>query len=128
MTFPAAVPQVPAANVNKAVAYYVNTLGLTFDWGDDHGGIAGISRGNCRLFITNRSFRNSHGNIGPIVFWLYLDSRAEGDELFAHWKAAQGTIVSEPGARRFPAAGERHRQRVARHPYPAQQESSAADV
>ena len=52
MTLPAAVPEIPAANVDKAVAYYVNTLGFTFDWGDDQGGIAGISRGNCRLFIT----------------------------------------------------------------------------
>jgi uncharacterized protein YdhG (YjbR/CyaY superfamily) len=45
MTFPAAVPEIPAANVDKAAAYYVNTLGFTFDWVDDQGGIAGISRG-----------------------------------------------------------------------------------
>ena len=49
MTFPAAVPEIPAANVDKAAAYYVNTLGFTFDWGDEQGGIAGISRGKCRL-------------------------------------------------------------------------------
>ena len=81
---------------NEAAAYYVNTLGFTFDWGDDQGGIAGISRGNCRLFITNRSFRESYGNIGPILFWLNLDSKAEVDELFAQWKAAHAKIVSEP--------------------------------
>src|SRR5713101_8076094 len=98
MTFPAPVPEIPAANVDKAVAYYVNTLGFTFDWGDDQGGIAGISRGNCRLFITNRSFRESYGNIGPILFWLNLDSKAEVDELFAQWKAAQAKIVSEPAS------------------------------
>jgi len=46
--FPAAVPEIPAASVDKA-AYYVNTLGFTFDWGDEQGGIAGISRGKCRL-------------------------------------------------------------------------------
>ena len=68
-----------------------------FDWGDDQGGIAGVSRGNCRLFITNRSFRESYGNIGPILFWLNLDSKAEVDELFAQWKAAQAKIVSKPG-------------------------------
>jgi uncharacterized glyoxalase superfamily protein PhnB len=98
MTFPAPVPEIPAANVDKAAAYYVNTLGFTIDWGDDQGGIAGISRGNCRLFITNRSFRESYGNIGigPILFWLNLDSKAEVDELFAQWKAAQAKIVSEP--------------------------------
>jgi hypothetical protein len=27
MTFPAAVPEIPAADVDKAAAYYVNTLG-----------------------------------------------------------------------------------------------------
>jgi uncharacterized glyoxalase superfamily protein PhnB len=64
--------------------------------GDDQGGIAGISRGSCRLFITNRSFREPYGNIGPILFWLNLDSKAEVDELFAQWKVAQAKIVSEP--------------------------------
>src|SRR2546429_5336371 len=36
--FPAAVPEIPAPSVDKA-AYYVNTLGFTFDWGDEQGGI-----------------------------------------------------------------------------------------
>jgi len=97
MTFPAAVPEIPAANVDSAAAYYVNRLGFTLDWGDDQGGIAGISRENCRLFITNRSFREPHGNTsGPILIWLNLDSKSEVDELFAQWKAAQAKIVSEP--------------------------------
>jgi len=96
MIFPAAIPEVPAANVDKAVAWYVNTLGFTFDWGDDEGGIAGVSRGHCRLFITNRSFRNSYGNTGRIVIWINLSSRAEVDELFAEWHAAQARIASKP--------------------------------
>ncbi len=96
MMFPAPVPEIPAANVGEAAAYYVNRLGFTLDWGDDQGGIAGISRGNCRLFITNRAFRQSYGNFGPILFWLNLDSKAKVDELFAQWKAAQAKIVSEP--------------------------------
>jgi hypothetical protein len=33
MTFPTPVPEIPAADVDKAAAYYVNTLGFTFDWG-----------------------------------------------------------------------------------------------
>ncbi len=96
MTFPAAVPEIPAANVDTAAAYYVNTLGFTLDWGNDDGGIAGVSRENCRLFITNRAFREPHGNIGPILFWLNLDSKAEVDQLFEAWKAAGATIVAEP--------------------------------
>jgi uncharacterized glyoxalase superfamily protein PhnB len=96
MTFPAAVPEIPAANVDKAAAYYVNTLGFTFDWGNDEGGIAGISRGDCRLFITNASFRESYGNVGPALFWLNLHSKGEVDALFAQWKAAGASVVSEP--------------------------------
>lgn len=96
MTFPGAVPEIPAANVDEAAAYYVNKLGFTFGWGDDKGGIAGVYRGNCRLFITNHAFRESNGNLSPILFWLNLHSKAEVDELFAEWKAAQAKIVSEP--------------------------------
>jgi len=96
MMFPAPIPEIPAANVEEAAAYYVNTLGFTLDWGDDDGGIAGISRGSCRLFLTNRSFRESLGNVGPILFWLNLDSKSEVDELFAEWSATQARVVSEP--------------------------------
>jgi len=96
MTFTTPVPEIPAAHVDKAAAYYVDTLGFTFDWGDDQGGIAGVSRGNCRLFITNGSFREPYGNVGPVLFWLNLNSKAEVDELFAQWKSAQARIVSEP--------------------------------
>ena len=85
ITLPAPVPEIPAANVDKAAEYYVGALGFSFDWGDDEGGIAGISRGNCRLFITNHAFRESHGNTGPILSWLNLESKAEVDELFAEW-------------------------------------------
>jgi predicted lactoylglutathione lyase len=100
MTFPAAVPEIPTSDLGQSAAYYVDRLGFTQDWGpglgDDEGGIAGISRGNCRLFLTNRSFRESYGNVGPVLFWLNLESRAEVDELFAQWKAAQAKILSAP--------------------------------
>jgi len=96
MTFPAAVLEIPAANVDKAAAYYVNTLGFTFDWGNDEGGIAGVSRGDCRLFITNGAFRQSYGNVGTVLFWLNLRSKAEVDELFAQWNGAGANVVSEP--------------------------------
>ena len=71
-------------------------LGFTLDFGDEQGGIAGISKGSCRLFLTNRSFREERGNQSPIVFWINLESKAEVDELFAEWKASQAMIVSEP--------------------------------
>jgi len=31
-----------------------------------------------------------------LVFWLNLDSKAEVDELFAEWSAADAKIISEP--------------------------------
>lgn len=96
MTFPPAVPEVPAPNIDTAAAYYVNTLGFTLDWGGEQDGIAGISREQCRLFITNPALRKFFGNTGPILFWLNLESKAEIDELFAEWKAAGATIVAEP--------------------------------
>ena len=96
MIFPPALPEIPVASVDKAAAYYVKKLGFTVDWGDEQGGIAGISRGNCRLFITNRSFREPHGNKGPVLFWLNLNCKAEVDKLFAEWKAARAKILSEP--------------------------------
>ena len=96
MMFPTPIPEIPAAHVDKAATYYVNMLGFTLDWGDEQGGIAGISRGNCRLFITNRGFRESYGNVGPILFWLNVESKAEVDEIFAKWKDAHAKIVSEP--------------------------------
>ena len=96
MMFPAAVPEIPAANVDKAAAYSVDRLGFGLDWGDDDGGIAGLSRGGCRVFITNSAFREPRGNKGPIVIWLNLESKAQVDELFAEWKAARVEIVSEP--------------------------------
>lgn len=96
MTFPSAVPEIPVANVAEAASYYVDALGFALDWGDDQGGIAGISRGDCRLYLANSAFRERHGNLAPALFWLNLGSKAEVDELFAEWKARQARLLSEP--------------------------------
>jgi predicted lactoylglutathione lyase len=96
MNLPAPVPEIPASNIDQAASYYVNNLGFTFDWGDEAGGIAGISRGDCRLFLTNPQFRESHGNTGPILIWLNLNNRAEVDQLHQLWKSTGAKILSEP--------------------------------
>ena len=90
------VPEIPVASVETAIAYYVETLGFRQDWGDEEGGIAGISRDDCRLFLTNASFRQVIPNPGPIVIWLNLSSCAEVDALFAEWHAAGAHILSPP--------------------------------
>ena len=96
MKFPAAVPEIPVSEIDPSVAYYVETLGFAVDWGADEDGIAGISRGSCRLFLTDRPFRETHGNSGPVLVWLNLNSKAEVDARFAEWTTANAKIVSEP--------------------------------
>jgi predicted lactoylglutathione lyase len=94
--FPQAVPEIPVSNVEKAAEYYVNALGFQFDWGNDEGGIGGISQGDCRMFLTNAAFRENQANRGPIVIWLNLSSRQEVDELYRRWRAAGAKTLAEP--------------------------------
>ena len=96
MKLPPPVPEIPVAKIDRAVEYYVKHLGFTFDWGDEAGGIAGVSREDCRLFITNSEFREGYGNVGPIMIWLNLNGKAEVDELYREWKASGARIVEEP--------------------------------
>ena len=91
--FPQAVPEIPVSHVEKAAAYYVDVLGFSFDWGDDEGGIGGISQGDCRMFLTNPAFRTGSGPNAPVIVWLNLDGKKAVDELFARWTAAGATIV-----------------------------------
>jgi predicted lactoylglutathione lyase len=91
--FPQAVPEIPVGSVDKAAEYYVNVLGFSFDWGNDEGGIGGISQGDCRMFLTNAAFREIYGPKSPVTVWLNLNSKREVDELFARWKAKGATMV-----------------------------------
>jgi predicted lactoylglutathione lyase len=94
--FPAAVPEIPVRDVDLAAAYYRDHLGFTLDWGGEDGGIAGISKGNCRMFLTNTAFRQSRGNSAPAVVWLNLNSKHEVDDLYETWKRSDARIVSPP--------------------------------
>src|SRR5215472_14864655 len=91
--FPRAVPEIPVSNVEKAAEYYVNVLGFHFDWGNDQGGIGGISQGECRMFLTNAPFRHEYGNDGAIMVWLNLDSKQAVDELYHRWREAGTKIL-----------------------------------
>jgi predicted lactoylglutathione lyase len=91
--FPQAVPEIPVTNVDHAAEYYMKVLGFSFDWGDDEGGIGGISQGDCRMFLTNAPFRGSGGPHGPAIVWLNLNSKQEVDELFERWKATGATFL-----------------------------------
>jgi len=94
--FPAAVPEIPVTDMNAALDYYESKLGFNIDWGGADGGIAGISKGDCRMFLTDRDFRAPHGNAPPVTIWLNLNSKEQVDELFEIWKASEARIISAP--------------------------------
>jgi predicted lactoylglutathione lyase len=94
--FPGAVSEMPVSDVDKAAAYYQDHLGFSIDWGGENGGIAGISKGSCRMFLTNRAFREPYGNAAPVVVWINLNSKQEVDDLYEAWSRSQARIVSRP--------------------------------
>lgn len=94
--FPSPVPEIPVTDMNAALDYYQRKLGFNIDWGGADGGIAGISNGQCRIFLTDTSFRAHHGNAPPVMTWLNLDSKDEVNELYEMWNAAGTDILSPP--------------------------------
>ena len=94
--FPAAVPEIPVNDMDQALDYYEHQLGFSIDWGGADGGIAGISKGHCRMFLTDGAFRAQLGNAPPVVTWLNLDSKEEVNELHEIWKSGEATIISPP--------------------------------
>jgi predicted lactoylglutathione lyase len=85
--------------MNAALHYYEGKLGFSIDWGGADGGIAGISKGHCRMFLTDGEFREHHGNVPPVMVWLNLDSREEVDELYEIWNSAEARIISPPDSK-----------------------------
>jgi uncharacterized glyoxalase superfamily protein PhnB len=96
LQFPAAVPEIPVSHIDRAADYYENRLGFKKDWGDEDGGIAGISQGHCRIFLTNPAFRAAYGNAGPVTIWLNLGNKQEVNDLYDLWNGRQAKIVSPP--------------------------------
>jgi predicted lactoylglutathione lyase len=94
--FPAAVPEIPVADIDKAASYYQNNLGFNIDWGSEADGIAGVSKGDCRMFLTNHAFREQYGNAAPVLIWLNLNSKEAVNDLHAQWRESQVKILSAP--------------------------------
>lgn len=94
--FPGAVPEIPVKNLDEATAYYENSLGFSLDWFEKELGLAGISKGNCRMFLANENFRKGYGNVGPILIWLNLDGKEAVDELYRVWTASKARTISAP--------------------------------
>jgi uncharacterized glyoxalase superfamily protein PhnB len=94
--FPGAVPEIPVSDIATAAAYYQNSLGFTLDWGDEELGLAGISRGDCRMFLADQQFRKAYGNVGPALTWLNLGSKEDVDELYRAWSSSNAKLISAP--------------------------------
>lgn len=95
--FPGAIPEIPVSDLPAALEFYATRLGFTIDWGGDgEAGIAGISKGNCRLFLTTAAFREHYGNTGPALIWLNLDSKTDVDALHEVWRGKQVKITAAP--------------------------------
>lgn len=94
--FPQAIPEIPVTILEKAAEYYVNALGFHLDWHGEQDGIAGLSQGDSRLFLTDAPFREHHGNVAPVVLWLNLKSKQEVDELYHHWRHSGAKLLAQP--------------------------------
>lgn len=94
--FPPAVPEIPVSDLAAAAAYYQRNLGFKLDWMMEEIGLAGISQGDCRLFLASTEYRKELGNAGPVLTWLNLNGKAEVDELYRRWTASEGKLLSEP--------------------------------
>ena len=95
-TFPGAVPEIPVSDMGAALDYYENRLGFSIDWAAKDDGISGVSRGQCRIFLTDSEFRQQRANSPPVVTWLNLDSKAEVDAQHAEWQASGAMITAQP--------------------------------
>ncbi len=94
--FPGAVPEIPVTDMASALLYYEQKLGFHVDWGRDGGGIAGISQGRSRIFLTDHEFRGYFRNQAPVVVWLNLDSKEDVDALHAKWVSNGARILHPP--------------------------------
>src|SRR5437879_2167736 len=87
MTFPAPVPKIPRGQRRQNRSLLCQHAGLNLRLGER-------PRRHCRHHqsLLPRVLRQHR----PNLFWLNLGSKAEVDELFTQWKAAQAKMVSEP--------------------------------
>jgi len=92
--FPGAVPEIPVTDLTRAAVYYETCLGFHWDWGVE--GIGQVSKGACRIFLTDDSFREGGVRGAPVVIWLNLGSKTAVDELHEAWSGSGAQIVAKP--------------------------------
>jgi hypothetical protein len=84
------------SGINEAAAYYENNLGFTVDWGGEELGLAGISKGNCRMFLSNSDYRKECWNAGPV---LVATSQRLRSALTTHVKRAWREVIERGSPR-----------------------------
>src|SRR4030095_2850892 len=92
--FPSAVPEIPVTNLARAAVYYERCLGFHWDWGVEE--IGQLSKGGCRIFLTDDSFRGGGVRRTPVVIRLNLNSKSAVDELHEAWSGSGAQIVAKP--------------------------------
>lgn len=98
---PAAVPELPVRDLDSAVGYYRDALGFTIDWVEQAIGLAGLSRGDCRLFLADPGFRAARGTTGPALAWINLDGKAQVDALYAEWSGRAARVADAPESKPY---------------------------
>lgn len=101
VAFPSVCPEIPVSDLNAALAYYRDRLGFNVDWAEEQLGLACLSRGDTRMFMSTAEYRSALGIRGPIVLWLNLSNRAEVDALHEQWAAAGAKIEDPPEAKHY---------------------------
>ena len=72
------------------------SLGFQIDWRSDDGGISGVSRGDCRIFLSTSAFRRQFANSPPVVTWINCDSKAAVNAQQGEWHTKGVTIIAPP--------------------------------
>lgn len=93
---PGAVPEIPVSDVEAAAAYYRDRLGFGVDWLAADIALAGVSSGQCRLFLAGPPFREGRDGGGTALTWLNLASVGEVDALHRAWDASGAILSSGP--------------------------------
>lgn len=95
--FPGAVPELPVSDVARAAVYYEKCFGFHWDWGVEE--IGQVTKGDCRIFLTDNAFRGDGNAWTPGVIWLNLNSKADVDELYEAWSSSGAQIVAKPASK-----------------------------
>lgn len=99
--FPPACPEVPVTELTAALACYRDRMGFAIDGSGQELGLAGLSLGKARIFLSDTAFRARSGNRPPVMLPFNPSSRAEVDAIHAAWSAAGAHIASPPQAQPY---------------------------